>query len=69
LNIDDVNLEYGLSLPKLGWDTVGGWVLDLAGGVPEEGDVFSTEGYQVTVKRMDGRRIEEVRIEPVRRAT
>ena len=65
LNIDDVNLEYGLSLPKLGWDTVGGLVLDLAGGVPEEGDVFATEGYEVTVTRMDGRRIEEVRIEPV----
>jgi putative hemolysin len=69
LNIDDVNLEYGLSLPKLGWDTVGGLVLDLAGGVPEEGDVFATEGYEVTVTRMDGRRIEEVRIEPVRRSS
>lgn len=69
LNIDDVNLEYGLSLPKLGWDTVGGLVLDLAGGVPDEGDVFATEGYQVTVTRMDGRRIEEVRIEPVRRSS
>ena len=65
LNIDDVNVEYGLSLPKVGWDTVGGLVLDLAGGVPDEGDVFATEGYQLTVIRMDGRRIEEVRIEPV----
>ena len=65
LNIDDVNVEYGLSLPKFGWDTVGGLVLDLAGGVPDEGDVFATEGYQLTVIRMDGRRIEEVHIEPV----
>ena len=66
LNIDDANDDYGLALPKDGWDTVGGLVLDLAGGVPEEGDVFSTEHYRLTVLRMDGRRIEEVLVEPLR---
>lgn len=65
LNIDDANEEYELSLPKDGWDTVGGLVLDLAGGVPEVGDSYNTEDYRVTVIRMDGRRIEEVLVEPV----
>jgi hypothetical protein len=41
LNIDDANVEYGLALPKDGWDTIGGLVMDLAGGVPEIGAVFS----------------------------
>ena len=63
LNIDDANTEFGLSLPKDGWDTVGGLILDLAGGVPEEGDVFEHEHYRITVVRMDNRRIEEVLIE------
>ena len=63
LNIDDVNDEYDLDLPKDGWDTVGGLVLDLAGGVPARGDVFELETYTLTVVRMDGRRIEEVLIE------
>jgi CBS domain containing-hemolysin-like protein len=63
LNIDDVNSEYDLDLPKDGWDTVGGLVLDLAGGVPARGDVFEVEPYALTVVRMDGRRIEEVLIE------
>ena len=63
LNIDDVNDEYDLELPKDGWDTVGGLVLDLAGGVPARGDVFDVEDYRLTVVRMDGRRIEEVLIE------
>jgi putative hemolysin len=67
LNIDDANDEYGLSLPKDGWDTVGGLVLDLKGGVPEVGDVLMTERYRLTVTRMDGRRIEEVLVEPHRR--
>jgi CBS domain containing-hemolysin-like protein len=63
LNIDDVNGEYELDLPKDGWDTVGGLVLDLAGGVPAKGDIFEVERYVLTVVRMDGRRIEEVLIE------
>jgi CBS domain containing-hemolysin-like protein len=66
LNIDDANEEFELSLPKDGWDTVGGLVLDLAGGVPDVGDVVSTPNYHLTVLRMDGRRIEEVLVEPVR---
>ncbi len=67
LNIDDANDEYGLALPKDGWDTVGGLVLDLKGGVPEVGDVLTTERYRLTVTRMDGRRIEEVLVEPLGR--
>jgi magnesium and cobalt transporter len=63
LNIDDVNEEFDLVLPKDGWDTVGGYVLDLAGGVPEPGDVFDADPYRLTVVRMDGRRVEEVLIE------
>ncbi|MBW4030351.1 MAG: HlyC/CorC family transporter [Acidobacteria bacterium] len=63
LNIDDVNNEYDLDLPKDGWDTVGGLVLDLAGGVPAQGEVLEVASYVLTVVRMDGRRIEEVLIE------
>ncbi len=43
---------------------MGGLVIDLAGGVPEVGQVLMTERYRLTVARMDGRRVEEV----VRRA-
>jgi CBS domain containing-hemolysin-like protein len=67
LNIDDANDEFGLALPRDGWDTVGGLVLDLKGGVPDVGDVLTTERYRLTVTRMDGRRIEEVLVEPLGR--
>ncbi len=65
LNIDDANEAFGLALPKDGWDTVGGLVLDLRGGVPSVGDVLTTGRYRLTVVRMDGRRIEEVLVEPL----
>ncbi|HXC19432.1 MAG TPA: transporter associated domain-containing protein, partial [Acidimicrobiales bacterium] len=65
LNIDDANVEYGLALPKDGWDTIGGLVMDLAGGVPDVGDVYSTKHYRLTVLRLDGRRVEEVLVQPL----
>ncbi len=65
LNIDDANVEYGLALPKDGWDTVGGLVMDLAGGVPDVGSVYSTKHYRLTVLRLDGRRVEEVLVQPL----
>ncbi len=63
LNIDDVNEEYDLDLPTGSWDTVGGLVMDVAGGVPEPGDVFEVGPYRVVVQRLEGRRIEEVLVE------
>ncbi|MGH9020997.1 MAG: hemolysin family protein [Acidimicrobiales bacterium] len=63
LNVDDANDEYELDLPRDGWDTVGGLVLDLAGGVPEVGEAFESGDYRLTVVRMDGRRVEEVLVE------
>jgi CBS domain containing-hemolysin-like protein len=65
LNIDDANVEYGLALPKDGWDTIGGLVMDLAGGVPDVGDVYLTRHYRLTVLRLDGRRVEEVLVQPL----
>jgi CBS domain containing-hemolysin-like protein len=63
LNIDDVNEEYDLELPTGSWDTVGGLVMDLAGGVPEPGEVFEVGPYRLVVERLDGRRVEEVLVE------
>ncbi len=64
LNIDDANVDYELDLPKDGWDTVGGLILDLAGGVPEVGESFRVPGYRLTVQRIEGRRVEDVLVEP-----
>jgi putative hemolysin len=62
LNIDDANEQYNLDLPEGEWDTVGGLVLNQAGGVPDEGDAFEIGPYLVTVRDVDGRRIEAVSV-------
>jgi CBS domain containing-hemolysin-like protein len=46
-------------------DTVGGLVLGLLGHVPEAGESVEHLGWRFTVIMVEGRRIEQVRVEPV----
>ena len=43
--------------------TVSGWAMDVLGKIPEEGDTFEAHGLYGEVVKMDGRRIDELRIE------
>ncbi len=63
MSIDEVDELLEVPLPKGSWDTVGGLALDLAGGVPEEGQVLTSPPFRFTVERVEGRRVQRVRIE------
>ena len=67
IGIDEVDDLFDEPLPKGSWDTVGGLVYDLAGGVPAEGQVLESPPFGFTVLRVEGRRILQVRIEHVGR--
>ena len=43
-------------------NTVSGWVMEQIGRVPEEGDNFISDGLDVTVTRVDHRRVLEIRV-------
>ncbi len=43
--------------------TVSGWVLEQVGRVPEAGDRFQAEGLDVTVTRVEHRRVLEIRVQ------
>lgn len=42
--------------------TVSGWVMELAGRIPVQGDCFTYENLEITVTEMDEKRVEQVRI-------
>jgi CBS domain containing-hemolysin-like protein len=63
MSIDEVDELLDEPLPKGSWDTVGGLVYDLAGGVPAEGQALDAPPFRFTVVRVEGRRIVQVRIE------
>ncbi len=43
--------------------TISGWVMERVGRVPEAGDHFAAEGLDVTVTRVEHRRVMEVRVQ------
>ncbi len=44
--------------------TVSGWVMEMLGRIPAEGDTFEADGLSVTVTRMDANRPEEIAVRP-----
>ena len=62
LPVDEVNEIVEGRLPEGPWDTVGGLVFDLLGHVPEVGEEVTVDGLRLVADRVNGRRIERVRI-------
>ncbi len=44
-------------------NTISGWVIDQIGRIPEEGDHFTADGLDVTVTKVDHRRVLEIKVE------
>jgi CBS domain containing-hemolysin-like protein len=63
MSIDEVDDLLDAELPKGSWDTIGGLLLDLVGGVPEDGEAAEVDGFRLVAAQVDGRRVERVRIE------
>lgn len=54
--------ELGLDIAEGEYETVGGFIMSVLGKVPRRGDVLTGPDYEMTVRRMDGRRIREVEL-------
>lgn len=62
LSIDELGELLGREFPEGDYDTVAGFLLDLLGHIPEEGEetIIEYEDLAFTVQEMDDRRIEQV---------
>ena len=58
-----VNHRFGLALSEEHVNTLAGFVLHELGSIPAEGQSFEAAGVRFTVRRMDGRRIDEIEME------
>jgi CBS domain containing-hemolysin-like protein len=54
--------EVGAVLEEGDYETVGGYLMAKLGRVPRHGDSVSTEGFDMRVRRMEGRRVREVEL-------
>jgi CBS domain containing-hemolysin-like protein len=48
------------------YETIGGLAMQAIGSVPTVGDTFDVGGWHATVTKMDGRRVDLLRVEPPR---
>jgi CBS domain containing-hemolysin-like protein len=62
LGIDEVNELLDVQLPSTEWDSIGGLLFNLVGGVPREGQEIVFQGLRLRAERVQGRRIGRVRI-------
>jgi putative hemolysin len=62
IGIDEINDELELNLPEGDYHTVAGFVLHQLGRIPEEGAVVEYRNLTLTVKAMDGLKIEKVEV-------
>jgi len=58
--IDDINDTLPMDIPdSSAYDTFSGYVLNVIGRIPEERETLQIDGFEVTVKHMEGPRITE----------
>ena len=67
INMDELNELLHMDLPSDGYDTLGGFIYDQVGQVPEEGLTLQVPGLEIEVVKVEGLRIAEVlmRLVPV----
>lgn len=62
--LEELNTSLGLSLESEQVETIGGFLTELAGRVPRQGDAFTLEGRRFTIREADRRQIRWIVIEP-----
>jgi CBS domain containing-hemolysin-like protein len=59
-SIDDVREQLGIDLPEGEYVTLGGYLFDVFGHIPEEGEKIPFDGWELRVAEMDRRRVAKV---------
>ena len=62
MEIDDINENYGLNLPKGDYQTLSGLIVNALGKIPEKGEIFEFEHFIFTIEKVSKKKIELIRI-------
>jgi CBS domain containing-hemolysin-like protein len=58
--VDDVSSALGVGIPEGDYVTLGGFLFDRFGRIPEEGDEITLDGWQFRIAEMERRRVSKV---------
>ncbi len=60
MSVDDVRERLDINLPEGEYVTLGGFLFDAFGHIPDEGESLSVDGWELRVTEMEKRRIAKV---------
>jgi putative hemolysin len=60
MRVEDANEELSLALPQGDYDTVAGFVLNLLGYIPKEGEQLRYNDLKLVILEMRGLKIEKI---------
>ncbi|MDK1028734.1 MAG: transporter associated domain-containing protein [Anaerolineae bacterium] len=66
IDLDEFNQIMGSKLPKIESDTLGGFLFDQFGRVPQDNETIQTDGLRLTIDQVIGRRIRRVRAQRIK---
>jgi CBS domain containing-hemolysin-like protein len=64
VGLDDFEDRFGISVPRDGYDTLGGFIIHLLGKVPRKGEEILYEGFRMRIVGGDEKRITRVLVAP-----
>jgi magnesium and cobalt transporter len=66
--LDEVNERLGLALDSEQVETIGGYLCELAGRIPRQGEFFTLEGRQFRIEEADAKQVRLVHVQPAGQA-
>ena len=61
LEIDYINEEYNLNIPKSeAYETLGGFIIEHTENIPDENEVIEIENFEFKIQKMSGAKIDEI---------
>jgi putative hemolysin len=67
VTIEEINEKLDLAIPEGDYQTVAGFILDQIGYIPEAGEVLEYRNMKLTIKQMNGVRIDTVELEKLQK--
>lgn len=65
VGIDEINEMLNLSYPEDEFETISGYIFNILGRVPKEGDILNLKDSKITVLKVVNRRIQQAKIEKI----
>ena len=62
MRVEEANEEMELDIPEGDYETVAGFVLDLLGRIPKQGEQLKYKNFKIVITEMRGMKIEKLRL-------